>query len=77
MKDLRGEWMQYNEGYRPLNEFPIRGLSTVYLNLDPTLSGHWLRVSSENQYYVFVNGKVRGVYEGVSMLSVDSLMQAT
>lgn len=77
VKDLRGEWMQYNEeGYRPLNEFPIRGLSTVYLNLDPTLSGQWLRVSSENQYYVFVNGKVQGEYEGVSMLRVDTLVNA-
>ena len=77
-KDLRSEWMQYDgDTYQPLNDFPITGLSTIYLNLDPALSGRLLRVASDEPYYVFVNGKIRGEYEGATMLNVDTLLQAS
>ena len=73
MRDL---WMQYSEaGYQPLTDFPITGVSTVYLNLDPALSGQWLRISSENQYYVFVNGKIHAEKQGTSAFNIDSLLQ--
>jgi hypothetical protein len=76
VKDLRDQWMQYSEGgYQPLNDFPITGLSTVYLNLDPALSGQWLRISSDNHYYIFINGKIQSEKQGTSALNIDSLLQ--
>ena len=78
VKDLRSEWMQYDEeGYQPLTDFPITGLSTIYFNMDPALSGQLLRLESEERYYVFVNGKIRGEYEGATILNVDTLLRAS
>lgn len=77
LKDLRGEWMQYEDNsYSGLNTFPINGVSTVYFHVDPAAhAGSFLRLKSSDPYYVFVNGKVQGDYQGESVLRIDSLMQ--
>lgn len=78
VKDLRSEWMHYEEDeYAPLEKFPIAGVSTVYLRLDPAaFRGMFLRLESSERYYVFINGKVRNDYQGRALLSMDSLLQS-
>lgn len=75
LKDLRGEWMQYEDNrYQPLTSFPINGVSTVYFRVDPAAhSGNFLRLRSSDPYYVFINGTVKGDYQGETLLSVESL----
>lgn len=78
VKDLRQEWMKYDDdAFQPLSDFPLTGMSTVYVRLNP---GEWstefLRIKSGKRYFVFVNGKVRGEYEGESFLRLDSLLQS-
>ena len=77
-EDLRGKWMTFEEGrYRELGEMPLTGLNTIYLQLDPvTQEGDFVVISSGRPYYLFVNGKVRGEYEGKTQLRIDSLLQS-
>jgi len=77
VKDLRDEWMQYKDGgYEPLDDFPIRGVSTVYLRLDrDAYAGNFLRLQSSEPYYIFINGKIAGDYEGDALFSIDSLFR--
>ena len=76
--DLRDKWMTFEEGtYRELGEIPLTGLNTIYLQLDPTTqAGDLIAITSGRPYYLFVNGKVRGEYEGRSQFRVDSLFQS-
>lgn len=78
VKDLRGDWMNYDENaFHPLADFPITGLSTVYVRLNPTSSAsESLRLKSERPYFVFVNGKIKGEYAGESFLRLDSLLSS-
>lgn len=75
-ENLRKQWMTYDEGsYRPLGEIPFAGLNTIYLELDPSVHGRdFLAVTSGRPYFVFVNGKVRGEYEGRKLFRIDSLL---
>ena len=77
LKDLRGEWMTYEEGsYQLLEEVPFTGLSTVYFQIDPRMSkGSLLRIESDRQYFIFLNGKVLDERSGVALLDIDSLLK--
>ena len=78
VKDLRSDWLKYDDdAFDPLTDFPITGLSTVYIRLAPTdWSTESLRLKSEKTYYVFVNGKIKGEYEGESFFRLDSLLKS-
>lgn len=78
VKDLRDDWMQYDgEVFQPLMDFPITGLSTVYFRLNPVeRSSQFLRLKSAKTYFVFVNGKIKGEYDGESFLRLDSLLHS-
>lgn len=79
LKDLKGEWMTYEENsYRAITEIPLSGLNTVYFELQPTKypAGAYLRLQSDKEYFLFINGKVRGEYKGQVLLNLDSLVQA-
>ncbi|HEU5147894.1 MAG TPA: DUF4271 domain-containing protein [Chryseosolibacter sp.] len=75
VKDLRSDWMQYEDNrYQPLTTFPINGVSTVYFRVDPIADdGNLLRLRSSDPYFVFINGKVKGDYDGETFLPIDSL----
>jgi hypothetical protein len=74
-KDLRGEWKSYEDGeYRSVDDMPFAGLRTIYLQLDPTRStGSRLRIRSSGSYFLFVNGKLTGEFEGAKSFALDSL----
>jgi hypothetical protein len=73
--DLRAVWMNFEAGnYQPLGSLPFTGLNTIYFPLDPhAYSGASLKLESDNTYFVFLNGKVIGEYQGVKLLNIDSL----
>lgn len=77
LRDLRDEWMSFNDGrYEPVGAVPFKGLNTVYLHFDPFRdAGSFLEIVSAKPYYLFVNGKVCGEYEGRSLFKVDSLLR--
>ena len=78
LKDLRSEWMQYEQDrYQPITAFPANGISTVYFHLDRAVhASNFLRLVSSDPYYVFINGKVKGYYQGETLIRVDSLAPA-
>jgi hypothetical protein len=75
VKDLKPEWMMYeDDAYRPLHDFPFRGLNTIYIQLESgDYGGRFLRLSSASPYFLFLNGKVRGEYTGQAVFNLDSL----
>jgi hypothetical protein len=75
VKDLAREWMTYRDGaYEALEKIPFTGLNTVYSPIDiQAFTGHFLRVQSHRTYFLFINGKVVGEYQGEVLLSIDSL----
>jgi hypothetical protein len=77
VKDLRGEWTTFEDGtFQPLGKESFTGINTVYFTLEPRAhNGHFLRLQSHRAYYLFVNGKVRGEFEGIVTLRIDSLLQ--
>ncbi|MEX2233732.1 MAG: hypothetical protein WD824_16320, partial [Cyclobacteriaceae bacterium] len=77
VKDLRAEWMTFQDGaYKPLGELPFTGLNTIYFGLEPhAFAGNFLRIESDKPYFLFVNGRVTGEYEGEVLLNIDSLSQ--
>jgi hypothetical protein len=79
LKDLKGEWMTYEESsYKPVMKIPVSRLNTVYFELHPARypAGAYLRLQSDKSYFLFINGKVRGEYQGQVLLNLDSLAQA-
>ena len=76
-KDLRSAWMTFEDGsYKPLGEIPFTGLNSIYFELESNvLPGSYLRLVSDKSYFLFVNGKVSGEYQGEALLNIDSLFQ--
>ena len=77
LKDLRSEWSRFQDGaFVPLGEGSFTGVSTIYFPLQATGDGMaFLRLQSASPYYVFINGKVRGEFEGQVFLNIDSLLR--
>ena len=78
VKNLRSEWMVYGDGaYHPLDHIPFSGINTIYFQIDPQTEGaDFLRLHSSRSYFVFIDGKVWGEFEGQSTFQIDSLLQA-
>ncbi len=76
VEDLREEWMTFKDGaYQPLDKMPFAGVRTIYFQLGPAArAGSFLRVTSEEPYFIFLNGKVLGMYAGRSEFRIDSLL---
>ena len=74
-KDLRAEWMIFDQhGYKPLSTSLENNPNTVYFRLEPQkYPGDYLRLKSDKRFFLFVNGKVTGQYEGQVLLSLDSI----
>jgi hypothetical protein len=77
-KNLRSDWMTFQDGrYLLAGEIPFYGVNTIYFQLDPqTEAGNFLRTDSSRPYFIFINGKVCGEFEGPSTFPIDSLLQA-
>ena len=77
VKDLRTEWMVFEDGaYQPVGDGPIRPANTIYFPLDVEAdAGSYLRLQSARPYFLFVNGKVIGEFEGEVKFKVDSLLR--
>jgi len=74
-KDLRSEWMIFKDGtYKTAGDIGFSGLTTVYFRVNARLQPDcMLRFASDTPYFIFVNGKIVGEYDGQALLSVDSL----
>lgn len=77
VKDLRSEWMRFEAGaYQPLDGMSPSKLNTVYFPLVPDVhKGDVLRLHSHKPYYLFINGKVYGMFQGEAKFAIDSLSQ--
>lgn len=76
LKDLRSEWTRFQDGgYAPLQDGSFTGINTVYFSLQAGRPEAFLRLRSSKPYYVFVNGKVRGLFEGEVVMNMDSLLR--
>lgn len=76
LKDLRSEWARFQGGaYVPLGEGSFTGVNAIYFPLQAANDREmFLRLQSTDPYYLFVNGKVRGMFEGEVALNIDSLL---
>lgn len=76
VKDLRSAWMSHDDGmYEYVETIPLTGLRTIYFQFRPDdHPRQYLRVSSGRSYFLFVNGQVRGEFNGVSVFRIDSLL---
>lgn len=77
-KDLRSEWLIFSDGaYQAAGDIGLSGLRTVYFRFNArSYPDCLLRLSSDANYFLFVNGKVVGEYQGQAILDVDSLARA-
>lgn len=77
LKDLRGDWMTFEDGrYLPAGEIRFSGVTTIYFQLDPqTEAGNFLRINSSRSYFMFIDGKVYGEFQGESTFRIDSLLR--
>jgi hypothetical protein len=77
VKDLRSEWMTFENGaYQPVGQSPLPRLNTVYFSLDfQAYARNILRLQSDRPYFLFVNGKVVGEFHGEVNLKIDSLLE--
>ena len=73
-EDLRPTWMIFSGNqYVPFND---RHEKTIYFRLDAANSqGKYLSITSEKEWSLFINGKVKGTYRSGKILSIDSLRQ--
>jgi len=76
VKDLRSEWMRFDgEAYESLGDSPFTGFNTIYFHLNAQANaGTLLRLNSSKPYFLFVNGKITGEFQGETVLRVDSLL---
>ncbi|HET7178310.1 MAG TPA: hypothetical protein VFI14_01235, partial [Chryseosolibacter sp.] len=77
-KDLRSEWLIFSDGaYQAAGDVGLSGLTTVYFRFNArSYPDCLLRLSSDANYFLFINGKVVGEYQGQAILDVDSLARA-
>lgn len=74
VEDLEEDLMVFDgEKYERLNDRHSR-IKAVYFSLSPPFhSGEHLRLHSSRKYYLFINGKIKGEYQGEVVLAMDSL----
>lgn len=72
-KDLRNEWLQYEEGkYVLLSD--KNNVKSIHFNIDANqFAGDYLNIKSANEYFLFVNGKVVRERQGHLKIPIDSL----
>ena len=77
-RDLRSEWLILEDGvFKAAGDIGFSNLSTVYLRVDPrSYPDCMFRLFSDATYFLFINGKVAGEYQGEVNLDVDSLAGA-
>jgi hypothetical protein len=72
IEDLQPSWQIFqDEGYKPAGS-DIR--KTVYFRLDASeYPGKYFHISSRQPWSLFINGKIKGSFQGEKYFSIDSL----
>jgi hypothetical protein len=74
-KDLRSEWLKYeHSAYSKIGEDYFPKSNTIYFSLEASqYATDRLKISSENPFFVFVNGKLLKEHQGELIWKLDSL----
>jgi hypothetical protein len=75
VEDLSDRWkVSSDEGFETVHASEASGLSTLYFSFGrDEFAGATLHIQSANPYFIFLNGKISGKYQGVVRFAIDSL----
>lgn len=78
-KDLQDEWMGYGDnGFERLENTRPLNRNTIYFRIDTRhYGGDYLRILSDKNFFLFINGTLVDEYAGEVVLNLDSLSRVS